>query len=191
MRPFFLLAILLICELAAFSQASDFISVRKKNGITVKSIFPGSMVSLRTVYANDINGVVEAVRNDSLFVREFDVRSIPNQWGTYTVDTVGSNVIGFNYRDIETVVNSKKESFSFIKNGTVFMVGGVGYALLNVINGSYLKQSIIGRENRKSLFTALGVAGAGYLMNRLHAKSTNKRYRIVYNCMTCPNPRPF
>ena len=71
------------------------------------------------------------------------------------------------------------------------MVGGVGYALLNVINGSYLKESITGKENRKSLAIALGVAGAGFLMNRLHAKAANKRYNIVYNCMTCPNPRPF
>jgi hypothetical protein len=191
MRSYLLLAIFILCGLAGFSQASDFISVRKKNGITVKSIFPGSAVSLRTVYANDINGIVEAVKNDSLFVREYDVRSMPNQWGTYTVDTVGSQVIGFHYRDIETVVHSDKRSFSFIKNGTIFMVGGVGYALLNVINGSYLKESITGKENRKSLAIALGVAGAGFLMNRLHAKAANKRYNIVYNCMTCPNPRPF
>jgi uncharacterized membrane protein (DUF485 family) len=191
MRSYFLLAIFIFCGLAAFSQASDFISVRKKNGITVKSIFPGSAVSLRTVYANDINGIVEAVKNDSLFVREYDVRSMPNQWGTFTVDTVGSQVIGFNYRDIETIVHSNKRSFSSIKNGTIFIIGGVGYALLNVINGSYLKESITGEENRKSLAIALGVAGAGFLLNRLHIKAANKRYNIVYNCMTCPNPRPF
>ena len=191
MRSLFLLSIFIFCELAGFSQASDFISVRKKNGITVKSIFPGSIVSLRTVYANDINGVVEAVKNDSLFVKEYDVRSVPNQWGTFTVDTLGSTVIGFNYCDIETVVYKERRSFSFIKNGTILMVGGVGYVLLNVINGAYLKQSIVGKENRKSLVIALGVAGTGFLMNRLHAKSVNKRYTIIYNCMTCPNLRPF
>lgn len=191
MRSLILTAVIFLFAIEGFSQVSDFISVRKKNGITVQSIFPGSRVSLRTVYANEINGITEAVKNDSLFVREYDVRPVPNPWGTYTIDTLGSQVIGFHYRDIETVKFSKKESFSFIKDGTIFMVGGIGYAILNVINGKYLKESITGEENRKSLAIALGVAGAGFLMNRLHAKKRDRRYKIIYNCMTCPNLKPF
>ncbi|HZG24846.1 MAG TPA: hypothetical protein VEZ17_09720, partial [Chitinophagaceae bacterium] len=75
--------------------------------------------------------------------------------------------------------------------GSLLMIGGIGYAVLNVINGKYLKESITGKENRKSLGTALGVAGAGYLMNRVN-KLAKKRYIIEYVRMRDrPNLRPF
>lgn len=183
----------LLCYTASFAQVSDFISVKKRNNITLKSVFPGSYLSCRTVYGNDLNGVVQAIYNDSVFLKEYDVRPVPNQWGTYTIDTLGSHLVAFHYRDIETVIFKKQESFTYLKNGAILIIGGLGYAALNVINGKYLKESITGDKNRKSLAIALAVAGAGFLINRLHAKANSeKRYKIVYVCMTCPAPlKPF
>lgn len=178
---------------ASFGQVSDFISVKKKNNISVQSFFPGTYISCRLVFGNDINGLVHEIKNDSVFIREFDIQALPNPWGTYSIDTLGSHIVAFHYKDIETVIFKKRQSFAYVKNGTMLMIGGLGYAALNVINGKYLKESITGPENRKSLGTALGVAGAGFLLNRLHARSNrfDKKYRIVYTCMTCPTMKPF
>ena len=66
------------------------------------------------------------------------------------------------------------------------MIGGLGYAVLNVVNGKYLDESITSDENLKSLGIALGVAGAGFIMNRIyhHNKKKGKKYKIIYVRMT-------
>lgn len=193
MRSALLFLMSVLFSAVSFAQVSDFISVKKRNNITVQSFFPRTYISCKLIFGNNINGVVHAIKNDSVFVKQYDVQSLPNQWGTYSVDTLGSHIIAMHYKDIETVLFKKSESFGYIKDGTILMVGGIGYAALNVINGKYLKESITGPKNRKSLGIALGVAGLGYLMHTLHARSNrfNKRYHIVYTCMTCPNLKPF
>lgn len=186
MRKILPITLLLIISVSCFSQVSDFIKVKKRNNRTLKTFFPGSIISCQTVYGNYIGGVVSDVRNDSVFVREFDVRAIPNQWGVTSVDTLGSYVVGIHYKDIETVLFKSHESFGLIKNGNLFMIGGLGYATLNLVNGKYLKQPLSDPANLKSLGISLGVAGVGYLLNRLHKRNNKngKRYIIEYVHMT-------
>ena len=186
MRSISLFITLMIFSLCCFSQVSDFIKVKKRNNRTLKTFFPGSIISCQTVYGNYINGTITQVKNDSVFVREFSVQAVPNQWGVTSVDTLGSFVVGFHYKDIETVVFKSHESFGFIKDGTLLMVGGIGYATLNLVNGKYLKQPLTDNDNLKTLGISLGVAGIGYLLNRLH-KVNNKngrRYIVEYVHMT-------
>ncbi len=195
MRLFISLIILLFVSATSFSQASDFVKVKKRNNRTVKTFFPGSFISCQTVYKNFINGVVQDIKNDSLFIKEYDIRAVPTQWGVARVDTLGSYVIGVHYKDLLIIDVQKRESFGFIKNGTLLMVGGIGYATLNVINGKYLKEPITGPDNLKSLGISLGVAGVGYLLNRVNKfRSENgRKYRIEYVHMgeVPGRPRPF
>jgi hypothetical protein len=179
---------------SAYSQASDFVVVKKRNNRTIRSYFPGSAISCQTVYGNYLNGIVDAVRNDSVFVKQYDIRSVPNMWGVAKIDTLGSYINGIHYKDIELFEMGNRESFGFIKNGTLFMIGGLGYAALNVINGKYLKESITGSKNRKSLGIALGVAGAGLIMNRIHSYNSRRgrKYRVEYIHMSGPlKLKPF
>ncbi len=182
MRKILPAIILLIISSSCFSQASDFIKVKKRNNRTLKTFFPGSIISCKTIYGNYIGGIINAIKNDSVFVKKFDIRTIPNQWGVASVDTLGSYVVGIHYKDIETVVFKYHESFGFIKDGSLLMIGGLGYAGLNLVNGKYLKQPITDAENLKSLGISLGVAGVGYLLNRLHKNSNRngKRYVVEY-----------
>ena len=73
-----------------------------------------------------------------------------------------------------------------MRNGSIFMIGGAGYALLNVINGAYLNQPITDPDNLRSLGIALGVAGGGYILNRIYKKKerTGNKYKIIYVKMT-------
>jgi hypothetical protein len=193
MRKIVIVIISMIFTTSCFSQVSDFIKVKKRNNRTLKTFFPGSLISCQTVYGNFIAGVVNAVRNDSVFVKQFDVRAVPNQWGVASVDTLGSYEVGIYYKDIETVVFQSHDSFGFIKNGSLLIIGGLGYAALNLVNGKYLKQSITDRENLKSLGISLGVAGVGYLLNRLHKinNRNGRRYVIEYVHMGTGKLRPF
>jgi len=188
MRKISPVIIFLIFSAPCFSQVSDFIKVKKRNNRTLKTFFPGSLISCQTVYGNYIGGIVSAVHNDSVFVKEFDIRSVPNQWGVSSVDTLGSYVVGIHYKDIQTIEFQKHESFGFVKNGSLLMIGGIGYAALNLVNGKYLKQPITDPENMKSLGISLGVAGVGFLLNRLNKMNNRngKKYIVEYVCMTCP-----
>ena len=173
------------------AQASDFITVRKKNNRTVKSYFPGAPIACQTVFGHYFNGIVEAVRNDSVFIRQYDVLSIPTMWGVSKIDTLTSYLNGIHYKDIRVLELQQRKSFGFFRSGTIFIIGGLGYAGLNIINGGYLNESVAGKENRKKLGIALGVAGAGFIMKYLHNRSNRfeRKYKVEYIRMTVPKRR--
>jgi len=177
-----LLIILTLLSLSLQAQVSDFITVKKKNNRTLKTFFPGSAISFETSSGSYVSGTIDIIRNDSLFIKMFDIRTYPTQFGVTKIDTFGTYSLGFHYKEIAKVDVGKKDHFAFIKNGTIFMIGGLGYAVLNVVNGKYLDESITSDENLKSLGIALGVAGAGFIMNRIyhHNKKNGKKYKIIY-----------
>jgi hypothetical protein len=168
----------------AFSQASDFITVSKKNNRTVKTYFPGLPITLQTTSKTWVDGYITAIRNDSIFIKQYDIRTVPTIWGVTKLDTAGSYIIPLHYREIERVLFDKRgKPFSFVTNGTLMMIGGAGYALLNVVNGKYLHQSITDPVNMKSLGIALGVAATGFLLNRLSTYNYNhfgRKYHLDY-----------
>ncbi len=163
--------LLCACLLAlAFSsagqgQVSDFISVVKRNGRTVKSFFPGVPISLVTFDQRTGNGDVTAIRNDSVFVKEWDIRTFANNLGLPMQDTVGAYIKGFHYKEIDQVVVSTRMKFQQIALGRILIIGGVGYALLNVLNGAFLHESITTKKNLTSLGIAGGAVAAGVLAN--------------------------
>jgi len=189
MRSLLFFFMMITACITSYSQASDFLSVRKRNNRTLKTYFPGSAISLQSVYGNFHSGIIENIHHDSVFIRQYDVRAIPNQWGVSQVDTLGSYLIALHYKDIETVSFSKRKPFGFITNGSMLMIGGLGYIGLNLINGKYLKQPLSDTENRKSLAIALGVAGTGFALSRIqkYSNRNGKRYNIIYVRM---NVRP-
>lgn len=157
-------------------------TVKKKNNRTYTTYFPGSHIECETIFGYHVNGWVEAVHNDSVFVKQYSIQMTPTQFGVSRLDTLGSYLVGIYYKDIDVVIIPRKESFGYVKNGSIFIIGGLGYALLNFVNGKYLKEPITTSRNLRSLGIALGVAGGGYLINRLHLSNNRngKKYRVEY-----------
>ena len=85
------------------------------------------------------------------------------------------------YNDI-VAIPKKHESFSYIKNGTLFMIGGGGYILLNVVNSAYLHYAVFGKKNLPGILAATGTFGAGYLLKKLHKRyiTIGNRYSVEY-----------
>ncbi|WP_290708178.1 hypothetical protein [Flavihumibacter sp. CACIAM 22H1] len=186
MRRLFLLLVMACCATASQAQMGDFISLKRANNRHVASYFKGSRIEFQHVNGQYINGPIEAVRNDSIFVRQWQIVSYITQLGTSKVDTLGSMVYGLHYQEIFKIIHNKKEGWGFVKNGSIFMIGGVGYAVLNLINGAYRKEPIGDPANLRSLGIAGAVAGGGFLLNRLHRhrEKKGKNYKIVYVKMT-------
>jgi hypothetical protein len=173
-----LLILFLSFSVKIFSQASDFIVVKKRNGRTVKTFFPGLPISFETVDKRPVSGFITAIRNDSIFVREADVRPVMTSIGIPVTDTVGIYYSGFHYKEIGKVDVSDRTRFQEVTPGRILIIGGTGYALLNVINGAYLHESITSSKNLTSLGTAAGAVGLGILLNYI-SKHRNQ-YHVEY-----------
>lgn len=83
MRLLLLIVVMMVIPATSFSQVSDFITVKKRNNRTLKTYFPGSIIAFQTVYGNYLNGIIQAIRHDSVFVKEYDIRAVPNEWGLH------------------------------------------------------------------------------------------------------------
>jgi hypothetical protein len=184
-----LLIIFLSSSVKIFSQASDFIVVKKRNGRTIKTFFPGLSITFETTDKRGISGTIAAIRHDSIFVREYDIRPVMGIGNVPTIDTLGTLMSGFYYKEIEKVDVSDRMGFSEITPGRILIIGGAGYALLNVINGAYLHQSITSSKNLTSLGIAAGAVGAGLLAN--YIKKHANKYHVEYVHMDEVKKRGF
>jgi hypothetical protein len=173
-----LFILFLSASVKTFSQASDFITVKKKNNRTLKTFFPGVPISFETFDKRPVSGLITAIRNDSIFIRTWDLRPVLNSLGIPAIDTVGEYLDGFHYKEISKVDVSDRMKLQQATPGRILIIGGTGYMLLNVINGAYLHQSITSSKNLTSLGIAAGAVGTGFLVNYLLKHS--KRYHIEY-----------
>ncbi|MFT4023107.1 MAG: hypothetical protein QM664_04885 [Flavihumibacter sp.] len=161
---------------------SDYLLMKKPNGKHMGAYFKGSPISFQLQNGIGIDGWIEDIRDDSVFVRQWNIQSYMTSLGTSKVDTVGYYIHKLRYTDIFSIVPKRKEGFRYVKNGSIFMIGGIGYAALNVINGAYLDEPITDSKNIRSLGIALGVAGGGFILSRIHRHKvrTGKQYIIQY-----------
>ena len=180
-RLLLLTALTLGCFTAS-SQVSDFISVRKKNGRIIKSFFPGSPIIAETFYGSYLDGWVEAIKNDSVFIKIFDVRYYRAMHGGTITDTVRTYIIPIYHKEIKSIPVFEKRKKIPAKISKLLLIGGAGYFLLNLANGAYLNQSVSDKKNLKSLGISLGSVGAGLLLNRLFKPNnfSEGKHRIVY-----------
>lgn len=187
----FILSTLLMLILASFwlegiCQAADFVVVKKK-GRSYKTFLKGTYTSFFTTEGEYIQGRILDIRNDSLFFREIIIRQVPTQWGVTRLDTVATPVRSIHYQNIRAIPR-QDHSFSYIKNGTLLMIGGGGYILLNLVNGAYLHDPPFSKKNLPGMATATGVLAAGFVMSKLHKPSLRieKKYTIHYINLTTP-----
>jgi len=173
---------LILSHFSADAQVSDFISVRKKNGRTIKTFMVGSPIVFESRYGSYVDGWIQDIKNDTVFVKTYYTQTMVTPYGARSLDTIGSYVVGIHYKAIGSVkIFNRKRSF-VSKIDKLLVIGGVGYLLLNLANGAYLKEPVTNDSNLQSLGISLGAAGAGLLINRFTRRSSfsNKKYRIVY-----------
>ena len=186
MKTLLLHLLLCIVSVSSMAQMSDFISVRTRRDRLVKTYFTGSFISFTTVDNHHIEGNIDRIANDSVFLKMYQIQAVPTSLGVTSIDTLGAFDVRLHYKDIRMIDVPKRGSLGFIKNGVIFMIGGIGYTLLNVINGGFLNESVGSHKNITKIGTAMAVAGGGFVLNRLYAHNQKKglNYKIVYVHMT-------
>ena len=175
-----LLSILFFCT-RAMGQVSghDMVVLKNKKGKTIKTYFNGITIDM---YANgrSVYGVIRKVKDDSMFIQYYDIRKAYTMWGTSVMDTVTSYLTPYGTNEIRWI-RKPAAKFEFIRNGTLFMLGGGAYMVLHVVNAAYLKQPVIG----STMAIAGGIAVTGFIMNKLRKRKyvIGKGYELKYISM--------
>jgi hypothetical protein len=166
MRQLLILILLCIHFFDASSQISDIISVRKKNGTTIKTFVTGVPIVFQTNDKMYIEGTIHDIRHDSIFIMVYDIRTVLTRLGVTVVDTVSRHVAGFHHNDMERIKVYNYRRFVRGKVDKLLMFGGVGYFGLNVINGAYLDEPITSKQNLQSLGISVGAFGLGWVIKK-------------------------
>ena len=147
----------------------DLMVLRNRRGRTVRSFFQGIPIAFGDRAGLMVEGTIHRVMNDSLFIRQYDIRRTATMWGTQVQDTVSMYLVKFHPEEIAWI-RKPRRSFELIRNGTLFQVGGTAYGLLHVANAAYLKEPVIWQ----TVAMAGAVGATGFIMKKLRTG----RYQI-------------
>jgi hypothetical protein len=169
-------------SLQLFAQPSDILSVKKKNGLTLKNFYAGSRISFQTSEGYYVEGPIENIRNDSVFIRMYVTQRYQTSLGIPHTDTVHTEVQKFHYKDIASIQVSHKEKFLQTRLPIYLMAGGGSYIFLNLGNSLVSHYSITEKNNLHKLEIAGGLAAIGLLIRKLFPAHpfTTKKDRIEY-----------
>jgi hypothetical protein len=162
------------------SQPSDFI-VLKKNDRTIKSFFAGSIIGIET--ANGFySGIITAVKKDSLFINQYDVRQVPTNLGVYVLDTAAVYRLKFNYKEIGKIENQKRKGFNWAASGGSLLGGGILITAVGLGTWVFTKPGTQYHASPALVIGGAALAGIGYLLLKSNGTyyAIGKKYRLEY-----------
>lgn len=180
MKRLFLLFILWFFFKTSISQISDFI-ILKKDHKTIKSFFAGSHISFKTadgIYTGQIN----AIREDSIFLTQFDIRQVSTNLGIYFLDTVATYKIVFNYKDIINVPKENTKGFNRAGSGASLFGGGIIITAVGLGTWAFTKRDSEYYSSPVLVGSGAALAGMGYLLLKWNNSKyiIGKKYQLEY-----------
>lgn len=155
--------------------------VLKKRGKMIHSYFPGKEI----FYQSD-NGVhnayINAIKDDSLFLAQFDIRQVMTFMGTYAIDTVATYRYSINYHDITAIVKPPKSNFSWHGIGSTLYYGGAVLTAAGLVTWALAKPNTRYYARPELVIGAAAATGIGYLLMHTKTRSMDigKKYTLVY-----------
>jgi hypothetical protein len=183
----FLLSVICFLLIAELKSQDDFIVLRKRNNRTLKTYGQGSFLSAKTNTGYQLNGFITAIRNDSIFIRQQEMKLVATEFGQ-TIDTV-FYTFGFDHRNItefyfhnQYATNMRKRGFVQTTLPIIMIAGGTGYIILELVNTVYRKESLSDGNKLLSLGIAAGVAVTGILLQTMNNRKdkVGNKYKVYY-----------
>lgn len=170
--------LLLLLPVSLFAQQSD-ILLLQKNHRTIRRFFPGSTIDFYTTEHTGVSAVVDHIKNDSLFLLQYQTRMTPNYFGGFTPDTVAVYRVQYSIYNIYSFP-VKPKAFGFITNGSLFMLGGGAYLFLNVVNTLRDHDPPFGKDNQPNIVGGAATFITGLLLNKTRRKEyrPGKKYKL-------------
>lgn len=171
-----LFIILIFFSGQTFAQHADFIML-KKNNKTIKRYFAGTEIEFTTTTGVSINAHIEDIKNDTLFLKQYVVKTVPTQLGVFVLDTVTTYYYKYHYKQIHSIGKSRK-GFNVSASAATLMGGG---ALLTLASGIVF---LVDREKFSPglLIASASLATVGYIMAKTSGKGMiiGRKYQLVY-----------
>lgn len=186
MKQALLFILLVSLTEVTLSQTSDFIVLKKHNGRTLKTYYPGAFISALTYNGFSINGYIKDIRNDSVIILQQTRQLVGTEFGT-TLDTV-AYTMGVDYHEIKTFHYTsqytwgRKRGFAEVTIPRLMKLGGLGFLVLELVNTAYRKESISEDNKLVPLGIAAGIAATGFAISYFQNKADKAggKYKVVY-----------
>lgn len=176
------LFLLLLLPLIVSAQNSDILLLRRKH-TTIRQYFPGNSIEFFTTEHMYVSGNIDSIKRDSLFLTYYDIRMVPNIFGSFAPDTASKYQLLFSIHNIGSFP-ARQKGFNFITNGTLLMMAGGAYLALNVINTLSQGEKVFSSDNSSHLIIGASLLGAGILLHQLTKSSDEfrlgKKYYLKY-----------
>jgi hypothetical protein len=174
--------LLLLLPVFTTAQSSDILLLQKHNR-TIRQFFAGNFIQFYTTEHQLISANIDSIRRDSLFLVQYDIRMVPNIFGTYAPDTTGRYQLLFSLANIGSFpANSKR--INIFTNGTLLITGGSAFLLLNVINTLSSGDRLFAANNTGYLTLGATILAAGILQKLITVNSDEyrlgKKYHLKY-----------
>jgi hypothetical protein len=164
----------------SFAQQSD-ILLLKKNNKTVGHFFAGSSISFLIKDGGHIAGKIDSLLRDSIFMTRQAEHMAPNMFGSYSPVLGPAYQMQFAVSDIAGFPIQHRK-WGLITSGTLFIVGGSAYLVLNVVNTLREKQPLFGSDNLPRILGGLTAVTAGLVLRFTQRKNMmlGGKYQLVY-----------
>lgn len=161
--PFFFWYLLLPALLSAQATAL----LLKKNGKTVQRYYPGNNFIFYTTDNLPVQGHLDRIDHDSLFLTYYQVVQVPTQFGTFRIDTSGKYSLQYSLANVGALPRRAKgkSGMKGLLSGAM-VLGGLGYTVVNIVNTTREGDPPFGKDNIDNVLIALGVAAGGYVLGR-------------------------
>lgn len=176
-KPLLIILFVLSGFCSAYSQ-SDLLVLKQRNQ-TIQTWIPGSMISFQFSSKQWLDGIIKAVRNDSILMEQIILRQVPDRFGFPTTDTAKMGLLKLH---INEIYGMPKRNFGagVFTNGLLFKMGSAAYIFLNVFNSLIHNEQVFSSVN----LSRIGIAGGVYLLGSLLAANHSnyvimgKKYRL-------------
>ena len=174
------LLLFLFFPLTISAQQSDILLLQKHNR-TIRQFFAGTTITFITTDGMGVSAFIDRIQNDSLYLLQYDIRMVPNYFGTYAPDTVAVYNLNFSLKNIGSFPANPRK-FAFITNGTLFMIGGSAYLLLNMVNTIKEGEPPFGKDNLPNLIGGVSAVALGFILNKTQVTEykLGKKYKLKY-----------
>lgn len=187
MKPLLILCFILTGKCFVYAQ-TDLLVLKQRNQ-TIQTWVPGSVITFQYSSGQWIQGIIKAVRNDSILVEQIRMERVVNRFGFISTDTARMGLMKLHVKEIYGM--PKRNSGGIPAIGPLFQLASGAYIFLNVFNTLIHSEALFDAENVPRLSIAAGFFLVGTLLQSMHKESILLGKKYTMETIHTGNGTPF